>query len=246
MEQKTHVTQLHDANKVHTQTWTHKRILPKPQRLETILSITQKLTRTHKRFTYIYNEQSQKTPKKIWKYYTDGSSREILKSKTTKMNFSQHSHRKRSTPLATHKHHRLHYTKQYKHLQHTSHTGKNCRDNTIHQKTKHLGQAKSTKQFYITFPQYSRMEHSLISNIYVTNHRSPGENARMHRNTPNTHLEINNIHNLRQYGIRVHSGTESAFALAYEEIILSFANKNRLTSFSWTSVRPSTNFGIMD
>jgi len=43
-----------------------------------------------------------------------------------------------------------------------------------------------------------------------------------------THLENNNKHNSRQYGFRPHRGTESAIALAYEEIALGLANKHQI------------------
>ncbi|ROT62222.1 putative RNA-directed DNA polymerase from transposon X-element [Penaeus vannamei] len=43
-----------------------------------------------------------------------------------------------------------------------------------------------------------------------------------------THLENNNKHNSRQYGFRPHRRTESAIALAYEEIALSLANKHQI------------------
>jgi len=41
------------------------------------------------------------------------------------------------------------------------------------------------------------------------------------------HLENNQTHNIRQYGFRPHRGTESAIALAYEEIALGLANKHQ-------------------
>ncbi|XP_063597039.1 uncharacterized protein LOC134773596 [Penaeus indicus] len=41
------------------------------------------------------------------------------------------------------------------------------------------------------------------------------------------HLENNQIHNTRQYGFRPHRGTESAIALACEEIALGLANKHQ-------------------
>ncbi|XP_063613809.1 uncharacterized protein LOC134787049 [Penaeus indicus] len=69
---------------------------------------------------------------------------------------------------------------------------------------------------------------------YVTNYRPislleiPGKILeRIITNRLNTHLEANNIHNPRQYGFRAHRGTESAIALAYEEVALGLANKKQ-------------------